>query len=65
MGLRWDEWSDGKYVPANLSLECLTKNAMTARLCHTEIVSVGHKKAGRKNLMIIVCQKYLLIAVSH
>ncbi len=41
------------------------KNAMMARLCHTEIVPVGHKKkAGRKNL-IIVCQKYHLVAVSH
>jgi len=30
----------------------------------SHIVPVGHKKAGRKNL-IIVCQKYLLVAVSH
>jgi len=36
---------------------------MTARLCHTEIVPTGHKKAGRKNLIIIVCQKYLLVAI--
>ena len=38
---------------------------MTARLCHTEIVPVGYKKGRLKEPDNCVCQKYLLVAVSH
>jgi hypothetical protein len=38
---------------------------MTARLCNTEIVPVGYKKGRLKEPDNCVCQKYLLVAVSH
>ena len=59
MGLRWDEW------------KCVVKARVSNQKCH-DGKTVSHrncahraqKKAGRKNL-IIVCQNYLLVAVSH
>ncbi len=45
-----------------LRLECLNKIAMSARLCNTEIVPVGHKRQVEKTDN--VCQKCLLVAES-